>query len=239
MGLSLGPTEPDGQDLSELPAFSIGYMRDEARRRRFLAYFNTALGGDRQRLIARTGYTKGRISQLFDKDQPFGEKAAASVASRLGLPEDYFEQPLAAKATEPQPATDTGWPFQLFSRTVWEALTERQRGAVEAMALQMIRSFWSAPPTPPPGAEAGRPPKVTDTLPGTSHDTPPPAGAMDMPPGGMGAPEPHRQTKAEFAKIQAHWVEQQAQWSNWADAHKAAVTVRSAPPTRPHKDDDH
>lgn len=38
-----------------------------------------------------SGLTKGRISQLFDDNQPFGERAAAGLAERLGLPSDVFE----------------------------------------------------------------------------------------------------------------------------------------------------
>jgi transcriptional regulator with XRE-family HTH domain len=62
-----------------------------ARRRRFLQHFETALGSSREALMRRTGYTKGRISQLFDDEQAFGEKAARNLASRLGLAEDFFE----------------------------------------------------------------------------------------------------------------------------------------------------
>jgi hypothetical protein len=62
------------------------------RRQRFLDYFNgPALKGNREALIRRTGLTKGRISQLFDESQAFGERAASSLAQRLGLPSDYFE----------------------------------------------------------------------------------------------------------------------------------------------------
>ncbi len=64
----------------------------ETRRDRFSAYFKERLGGDRARLMQRTGYTKGRISQLLDKREPFGELAAARLASKLGLPTDYFER---------------------------------------------------------------------------------------------------------------------------------------------------
>ena len=62
------------------------------RRDRFIAYFNgPPLRGDRARLIERTGLTKGRVTQILDEDQPFGEKAAQAMAEKLGLPGDYFE----------------------------------------------------------------------------------------------------------------------------------------------------
>lgn len=66
-------------------------MSAQKRRERFVAYFNGALRGSREALIRRTGLSKGRVSQLFDPEQPFGEKAAASLAERLGLRSDFFE----------------------------------------------------------------------------------------------------------------------------------------------------
>lgn len=63
----------------------------EARRRRFVAYFDDQFKGDRAKLIKATGLTKGRIAQLFDPDQPFGEIAARRLAEQLGLSLDYFE----------------------------------------------------------------------------------------------------------------------------------------------------
>lgn len=67
-------------------------MADGERRRRFIAYFERELRGDRAKLIERSGYTHGRISQFFDERQQFGERAAASLATRLGLPAGYFER---------------------------------------------------------------------------------------------------------------------------------------------------
>lgn len=66
---------------------------ENRRRDRFIAYFNgPPLRGDRELLIRKSGYTKGRISQFFDKDQPFGERAARTLAERLGLDADFFER---------------------------------------------------------------------------------------------------------------------------------------------------
>lgn len=86
-------------------------MRDATRRRRFIAWFSEKpCKGDREKLIALTGYTKGRISQLFDDNQPFGERAASNLAEKLGLPQDYFEaysatdSGLRLSVAEPTPA---------------------------------------------------------------------------------------------------------------------------------------
>lgn len=75
-------------------------MRDNERRRRFMEFFNTELRGDRRLLMDKTGLTKGRVSQLFDPGEPFGEKAAASLAEKLNLPRDYFDRDEAPPTRE-------------------------------------------------------------------------------------------------------------------------------------------
>jgi hypothetical protein len=62
------------------------------RRRRFLAYFDKKYKGNRAELIRDSGLTKGRIAQLFDEGQAFGEHAARNLAHALQLPEDFFEK---------------------------------------------------------------------------------------------------------------------------------------------------
>lgn len=65
---------------------------ENPRRRRLVAYFERELKGDRATLIRRSGLTHGRISQLFDPLQPFGELSARRLAESLGLSSDYFER---------------------------------------------------------------------------------------------------------------------------------------------------
>lgn len=66
---------------------------DAERRKRFVAYFEgPPLHGDRAKLMQKTGYTKGRVNHFLDTDQPFGQKAAANLATRLGLHADAFER---------------------------------------------------------------------------------------------------------------------------------------------------
>lgn len=50
-----------------------------------------ASGGDRSALIAASGLTKGRISQLLNGPSPFGEDAARSLEDSLGLPSFYLD----------------------------------------------------------------------------------------------------------------------------------------------------
>lgn len=69
---------------------------ENVRRRRFRAWYKATYGEDcaeaRAKFMADTQLTKGRVSQFFDDDQPFGERAAANLADRLGLGFDYFER---------------------------------------------------------------------------------------------------------------------------------------------------
>lgn len=79
---------------------------DDERRRRFIAWSAAKFGilrGSQKRLREETGkhghdaFSKGYISQLFDKEKSFGEDAARELALRLGLPLDFFlldDQPL-------------------------------------------------------------------------------------------------------------------------------------------------
>ena len=87
-------------------------MNDAARRALFESWFSgPPLKGDREALIRRTGYTKGRISQFFDPEQPFGERAARSLAERLGFPKEFFNTPPApAHGSAPPTAAEAGTP---------------------------------------------------------------------------------------------------------------------------------
>lgn len=106
-------------------------MRDDERRQRFVDYFQRELKGDRARLMAKTGLTKGRVSQLFKEDQPFGEKAAAALAEKLGLPGDYFDGGMSFTELDPYEASLIT-AFRLLPETDKRALlmhvNERVRG---------------------------------------------------------------------------------------------------------------
>lgn len=66
-------------------------MNNNRRRRLIELFASPQFKGDRAKLIKESGYSKGRIAQFFDDDQAFGELAASNLATRLGLPSDYFE----------------------------------------------------------------------------------------------------------------------------------------------------
>lgn len=103
-GPSLGFRKPESQEQSKRGRFSISSPMPNPRRERFLAYFmNGPLKGDRAKLMHKTGLTKGRVSQLFDEGQAFGELAARNLAEKLGLPSNAFE---ADQATAPHGLSD-------------------------------------------------------------------------------------------------------------------------------------
>lgn len=61
--------------------------------------------------------TKGRVSQLFDDNEPFGERAAISLAERIGLDREFFLRTDASTSPPPQ-HTDSA-----VATTVPEGLT--------------------------------------------------------------------------------------------------------------------
>lgn len=48
-------------------------------------------GGDRGPFLKTTKLSKGRLSQLLDPDEPFGEVAARNLEKRLRLDPGYFD----------------------------------------------------------------------------------------------------------------------------------------------------
>ena len=48
--------------------------------------------GDRGHFLKKSGLSKGRLSQLLDPNEPFGDVAARNLADRLELPPGYFDQ---------------------------------------------------------------------------------------------------------------------------------------------------
>jgi hypothetical protein len=83
-------------------------MNPTIRRRALEHCLAVKFKGERSALIARSGVTEGRISQMLADG--FGERAARKLESALGLKEGYFEQehdraspPRTALNDEPAP----------------------------------------------------------------------------------------------------------------------------------------
>lgn len=76
-------------------------MKD-IRRKRLVELLNGhRFNGDRALFLRASGITKGRLTQLLDEDEAFGDVAAENLCEKLGLAKNYFngtnEIPLSAQ----------------------------------------------------------------------------------------------------------------------------------------------
>lgn len=67
-------------------------MKD-LRKRRLRELLDKRFKGDRAAFMKSAELTKGRVAQLLDKDEPFGDVAAQRLQEKLGLPKGYFDNP--------------------------------------------------------------------------------------------------------------------------------------------------
>lgn len=72
----------------------------ELRRERLKALLNgPRFNGDRAAFCAAAEITNGRLSQLLDPDQPFGDTADQNLRDKLGLPDGFFTKHLPSNET--------------------------------------------------------------------------------------------------------------------------------------------
>jgi hypothetical protein len=113
---------------------------DADRRRRFVDYFKGApLNGDRAKLIQKTKLSKGRIAQLFDEDESFGERAARNLAVKLGLAPDYFERTVA-------PSTEGLSAESLRFAALYESLSPKERLKLQRLYQVVTEGAEEEPP---------------------------------------------------------------------------------------------
>ena len=79
--------------------------------------------GDRGAFLLDSGLTKGRLSQLLDAAQPFGDVAARNLETRLKLEPGYFDA-MDARTVE----------FAM----AFEQLPEHQKGEWESLVKLLI-----------------------------------------------------------------------------------------------------
>jgi len=84
---------------------------DHVRKRRLADLIQGRYKGDRALLIRESGLSGGRISQLLDPKEVFGERAARSLERKLGLPERWFDVVEQFTNTEPAPDIREGVPL--------------------------------------------------------------------------------------------------------------------------------
>ena len=117
-------------------------MNDSERRQLFQQWFSgKPMSGNRELLARKTSLSKGRISQLFDERQPFGERAARSLAASLNLDPEFFNtrRPALVMAAEPTAAYGLRglWPFENVDPEDWLALSQENRALVENLVRDM------------------------------------------------------------------------------------------------------
>jgi hypothetical protein len=61
------------------------------RRHKLRLLLNTRFHGDRGKFLDESGLSKGRLSQLLDEAEPFGDIAARNLETRLDLDPGYFD----------------------------------------------------------------------------------------------------------------------------------------------------
>lgn len=61
------------------------------RRSKLRHLLDVGFKGDRGAFLKKSGLTKGRLSQLLDPNEPFGDVAARNLCDRLELPPGYFD----------------------------------------------------------------------------------------------------------------------------------------------------
>jgi hypothetical protein len=66
------------------------------RRYKLRHLIEVAFKGDRGAFLLRSGLSKGRLSQLLDPKEPFGDIAARNLEERLQLDPGYFDSMNAA-----------------------------------------------------------------------------------------------------------------------------------------------
>ena len=77
-------------------------MKQQRRKRLQELLLSQRFNGDRARFCAAAGLTNGRLSQLLNPAQQFGDNAAARLCDALGLPDGYFD---AAQGSQIDDAT--------------------------------------------------------------------------------------------------------------------------------------
>lgn len=61
------------------------------RRYKLRQLIATRFGDSRERFLTASGLSKGRLSQLLDENEPFGDVAARNLEERLQLDPGFFD----------------------------------------------------------------------------------------------------------------------------------------------------
>lgn len=93
----------------------------EYRRARFIELLKTRFKGDRAELAKAAKLTNGRLTQLLDPEEPFGDTAARRLVDKLGLPAGYFDH-ANVDIPLPMPSVEA-----LKKAEEWDKMTAHER----------------------------------------------------------------------------------------------------------------
>ncbi len=91
MALSLGERKRYGQEPPKPGGGIIDHAMHALRRQKLRFLLDHQFKGDRGAFLKASGLTKGRLSQLLDPDEPFGDVAARNLEARLHLEPGFFD----------------------------------------------------------------------------------------------------------------------------------------------------
>lgn len=97
-------------------------MDASTRRANFSRIIERRFAGLQAAAAAALGVTPGRITQLLDADEPFGERAARSVEHKLGMPRGALDTPADTPPGPPLDSTTTAPSSASAPLTVGQAL---------------------------------------------------------------------------------------------------------------------
>lgn len=90
-GLSLGQRKQIRQDPPKRVGATLAPNMHALRRQKLALLLERRFKGDRGAFLTASGLSKGRLSQLLDSEQPFGDNAARNLEQRLQLEPGYFD----------------------------------------------------------------------------------------------------------------------------------------------------
>ena len=92
MSRSLGERKPFCQDPPKQVGVTLDRPMHALRRQKLQLLLRDRFHSDRGAFLKESKLTKGRLTQLLDPDQPFGEVAARNLEDRLTLEPGYFDK---------------------------------------------------------------------------------------------------------------------------------------------------
>lgn len=116
---------------------------DKNRKQRLKALIDNRFEGNQQRFADCAAMSKGRVSQLLDDDEPFGERAAKNILAKLSragvsLPDNYFDAQQVASAA---PSDDVA-PAKITPQQALAVIQAQLDLQAKASTLVQLERAW-------------------------------------------------------------------------------------------------